>query len=291
MSDTTESSESIARRASRAARRGFRTLTVPTVAAICFVFGAVPAYAQQPGPLPVDQPPASPEFFPRYNFQLAANSLSGGDPRFTWDAHFGGNADIVDYVKGRVSVVADYEAVLGSEFRAFDPNQGIYILETSASAWAGQTEIAGVFHHVSRHISDRPKRYAIAWNILGARVLRKVDLGGLASVAVIVGGGKVVQHADVDYEWNTNADIVMRHAINRGVGVFAHGSGELFTVDTAIRGRTDTQYSGRFEGGVRFDGRGGALELFAGVEHRLDADPHDYLPLTWAIAGFRMVSK
>ena len=78
---------------------------------------------------------------------------------------------------------------------------------------------------------------------------------------------------------------------NGNLVVFAHGSGELFTVDTAIRGRTDTLYSGRFEGGVRFDGRGGALELFAGVEHRLDADPHDYLPLTWAIAGFRMVSK
>jgi hypothetical protein len=291
MSATTESTESIARRAICIARRGFRTLTISAIATIAFAVSVIPAIAQQPGPLPVDQPPASPEFFPRYNFQLAANSLSGGDPRFTWDAHFGGNADLVDYVKGRLSVVADYEAVLGSEFRAFDPNQGNYILETSASTWAGQTEIAGVFHHVSRHISDRPKRYAIAWNILGARLLRKVDLAGLGSVSVIVGGGRVVQHADVDYQWNANFDIVVRHAINPDVGVFAHGSGELFTVDTAIRGRTDTQHSGRFEGGIRLDGRGGALELFAGVEHRLDADPHDYLPQTWAIAGFRMVSK
>jgi hypothetical protein len=291
MSDTTESPESIARRAGRAARRRFRTLAVPVFATLALAAGVIPAIAQQPGPLPVDQPPTAPAFFPRYNVQLAANSLSGGDPRFTWDAHFGGNADLVDYVKGRLSVTADYEAVLGSEFRAFDPNQGNYILETSASTWAGDTEIAGVFHHVSRHISDRPKRYAIAWNILGARVLRKVDLGGFASVAVIVGGGRVVQHADVDYQWNANFDIVVRRAINRGVGVFAHGSGELFTVDPAIRGRVDTQHSGRFEGGVRFDGRGGALELFAGVEHRLDADPHDYLPVTWGIMGFRMVSK
>jgi hypothetical protein len=255
------------------------------------LLGVAPVSAQQPGPQPVDAPATAPAFFPRYSFQLAANSLSGGDPRFTWDAHFGGNADLVDYVKGRVSVVADFEAVLGSEFRAFDPNQGNYILETSASAWAGQTEIAGVFHHVSRHISDRPKRYAIAWNVLGARLLRKVNVGDRTSLAVTAGAGWVVQHADVDYQLNADIDVVVRHTVSPSVGVFARGSGELFTVDTAIRGRTDAQRGGRFEGGVRFDGRGGALELFAGVERRLDADPHDYLPMTWAIAGFRMLSK
>ena len=271
------------------------SLNVATLAVelilMALVAGVVPASAQQPGPQPVDTPATVPEFFPRYNFQLAANSLSGGDPRFTWDAHFGGAADLVDYVKGRVSVVADFEAVLGSEFRAFDPNQGNYVLETSASGWAGENEIAGVFHHVSRHISDRPKRYAIAWNVLGARFLRKIDVGGGTTVAVIAGAGRIVQHADVDYEWNADVDMIVRRTLNPHVGVFAHGWGEMFTVDPAIRGRTDSQRGGRFEGGVRFDGRGGALELFAGVERRLDADPHDYLPLTWAIAGFRMVSK
>ncbi len=255
------------------------------------IVGAAPANAQPPGPQPVDKPATAPEFFPRYNFQLAANSLSGGDQRFGSDAHFGGSADIVDYVKGRVTVVVDYEAVLGSEFRAFDPNQGIYILETSASGWAGDNEIAGVFHHVSRHISDRPKRYAIAWNVLGARLMRNVDLGGDTSVAVRVGAGRIVQHADVDYRWNADINVTVRHPINPHVGLFAHGSGELFTVDPLIRGRTDTQRGGRFEAGVRLNGGGGALELFAGVERRLDADPHDYLPLTWTIAGFRMVSK
>jgi hypothetical protein len=258
---------------------------------VVLAVGAAPANAQPPGPQPIDKPATAPEFFPRYNFQLAANSLSGGDPRFTWGAHFGGAADLVDYVKGRVSVVADYEAVMGSEYRAFDPNQSIYILETSASGWAGDNEIAGVFHHVSRHISDRPKRYAIAWNVLGARLMRKVDLGGDTSVAVRAGVGRIVQHADVDYRWNADIDVTARHSVNPHTSLFAHASGELFTVDPLIRGRTDTERGGRFEAGVRLSGGGGALELFAGVERRLDADPHDYLPLTWAIAGFRMVSK
>lgn len=71
----------------------------------------------------------------------------------------------------------------------------------------------------------------------------------------------------------------------------ARGLTEAFGVDPAIRRRTDPQHSGRFEGGVRLHGRGGVLELFAGVEHRLDADLHDYIPVTWGIMGFRLVNN
>ena len=52
----------------------------------------------------------NPEFLPRSRFQLAANTLSGGDPRFTWDARFGGSADVLDYHFGRLGIVGDYEA-------------------------------------------------------------------------------------------------------------------------------------------------------------------------------------
>ena len=284
MSDTPEFPESVARHAARAACRC-------AVVILVLVAGGAHANAQQPGPQPVDQPPTAPEFFPRFNFQLAANSLGGGDPRFMSDAHFGGAADLVDYVNGRASVVADYEAVLGSEFRAFDPNQGIYILELSASGWISGNEIAGVFHHVSRHISDRPKRYAIAWNVAGVRLLRTVDLPYDIRMAVRAGGGKVVQRADVDYDWTADLDVTVRRPINPHVDAYVRGSGELFTVDPSVRGRTDTPRGGRVEAGVRLGGKGGTLELFAGVERRLDADPYDYFPMTWAIAGFRMATK
>jgi hypothetical protein len=33
------------------------------------------------------------------------------------------------------------------------------------------------------------------------------------------------------------------------------------------------------------------MELFAGVERRVDADPLDRLPKEWALAGFRLVSR
>ncbi len=49
--------------------------------------------------------------------------------RFTWDTHWGGDFDLVDYVHGRVTFLADYQALLGSEFRPFDPYQSNYTLE------------------------------------------------------------------------------------------------------------------------------------------------------------------
>jgi hypothetical protein len=122
--------------------------------AACFLLGlAGGARAQTPAP-----PSTTPEFLPRSEFHLGANSLAveTDDERFSWDAFFGGSIDLVDYVKGRGSVFIDYHPVLGSEYRPFDPNQAYYILEASSSYRVGATEIVGVFHHVSRHLSVRP---------------------------------------------------------------------------------------------------------------------------------------
>ena len=251
-------------------------------AACLLMCSAAVGRAQSPAPTP-----DGPDFLPRYDFHLSVNSLSGDDERFTWQARYGGDFDVVDYVKGRASVLIDYEAVLGSEYRPFDPNQAYYILELSSSYRAGSTEIAGVFHHVSRHLSDRPKRFPIAWNILGVRVLRRVDFGK-GTIDLVAEGGRTVQHSWVDYTWTGNVDLFVRHPVSRRVGVFAHGSFEAFGVDGTDPTR-DTQTSRRLEAGVRINGRGGALELFAGYERRLDADPIERLPLSWGLAGFRLV--
>jgi hypothetical protein len=52
-----------------------------------------------------------------------------------------------------------------------------------------------------------------------------------------------------------------------------------------------TQWGGRAEGGIRFGGRAGALELFAGIERRIDADPLVRAAERWGIAGFRLVGR
>ena len=263
-------------------------------AIVCFcVLLAATASAQQPGPQPLEGPIEHFEFFSRYDFQLQANLLSGDDGRrFRWDTHFGGEFDILNYVRGRATVVTDYEAVLGSELRPFDPSQGIYILEPAASWFVGKNEVAFVFHHISRHFSDRPKPYSIAFNIIEGRYLRKFRMND-TTLAVRTSLGKVVQHSDVDYAWTADWDVTLVHPMNPHVHWYGRTTGEMYGTDPVVRGRTDVQHTTRLEAGTRLIAKKADLELFVGFERRLDATPLDYLRpvVTWGIAGFRIASK
>jgi len=185
--------------------------------------------------------------------------------------------------------VVDYEAVEGSEFRPFDPNQGNYTLEAFVSARVQQTEVGVIFHHISRHLSDRPKREAIAWNELGTRVLHRFDASA-ATVDLDVEGGYAVQHSFVDYTWLGELNVLVRHAVSPRVGIFGHGRFQVFAVDETVVGR-GTQTGGVIEGGVRLGGRGGIMELYLGYENRVDAYPFDRVPQHWGLAGLRLVSR
>jgi hypothetical protein len=189
---------------------------------------------------------------------------------------------------GRASARVDYNAVLGHQLRAFDPNQGNYTLELSSSGRIGATEVAAVFHHVSRHLSDRAKTEPIDWNTFGARVLRRADVSG-TSMAVEAMVASVIKHDYVDYRWTGDANAVVRRPLSRHVGVFMDGAVDIFGVDPAVAGR-DSQVGGLVEAGVRLNGRGGAVELFAGFENRVDADPLDRQSHHWGLAGFRFAS-
>lgn len=250
---------------------------------------AAPAAAQLPQPTVVP-PPSAPDFLTHYDFHLAAAALSVDDQRFSWDTRFGGDVDLVDYVVGRAGIRVDYEAVLGSEYRPFDANQGNYTLEANASARLGaNTEVVGIFHHVSRHLSDRPKREAIAWNETGLRLLQRAKLGG-TTIDADLEGGYDFQHSFVDYTWIGELGLVIRHPVSPRLAVFAQGWGQAIGVDQAMYGRS-AQTGGVGEAGLRFDGRRGALELFAGYEKRVDAYPTVLGSKQWTLAGFRFLSR
>jgi hypothetical protein len=267
------------------------SLTRHAAAAACLLLvGAATAAAQPLPPPTVSDTPASPDFISRYDFHLAAAGLASGDARFSWDTHFGGSLDVVDYVGGRAGIDVDYEAVLGDEFRAFDPNQGNYTLEAFASGRLGRsTEVVGMFHHVSRHLSDRPKRFAVAWNVLGARILKRVEARE-TTIDVDVEGGKIVQHSYVDYDWTGELHLQARRPIDDRASVFGRATGQLIGTTGEVRDR-ERQLGVAVEAGLRIRGRAGALELFAGFERRADADPIDRQPQNWALAGFRLLSR
>jgi hypothetical protein len=274
-------------------RRALRNVLCLLPLALSPFLFASPASAQQPGPQPLVGPIEHFEFLSLYDFELEVNVLSGDNGKqYRWDANYGGAVDVFNYVKGRTSFVGNYEAVLGSELRPFDPNQGNYILEPSTSWFIGDNEVAFVFHHVSRHLSDRPKTYAVAYNALEGRYLRKFEFPNDTSVAVRASAGHLAQHSQVDYTWTVDWDVKAQHRMNPHVEWYGRTTGEVFGVDPLIRNENrGTQYTARLELGTRLVGTKADLELFVGAEHRLDASLLDFVPVSWAIAGFRIASK
>jgi hypothetical protein len=254
--------------------------------AACLVLSAIPRlFAQQP----LTQPPTSAEFMSRFDFHLAAAGLSHDDVRFTWDTHWGGDFDLVDYVGGRATFIVDYQALLGSQFRPFDPYQSNYILEAASSVRVGDVEVYGVLNHVSRHLGDRPKRIAVAENSLGPRVLHRFTRG-TTLVDSRADLRKVIARAYMDYSWIAVGEVTVRRPLNRRAAWYGRGFAEMYWVDRTIAGR-DRQQGGRIEAGVRLGGGGGAMELYGGYERVVDADPLDRQARRWAFAGFRLVGK
>ncbi len=246
---------------------------------------AAPALAQQ---APADRP-SGVQFLPRYDFTMSAAALAYDDDRFTWDTHWAGNFDLVDYGHGRATFLGDYQGLLGSEFRPFDPYQSNYLLEASGSVRVRGSEVAGVLSHLSRHLGDRFKRVAVAENSLGVRILRQVGLNN-TSLAMRLDVRKVIARAYVDYTWMGDLDVTLRRDVSARVSVYGQVTGQGDTVDRTIAGR-DHQYGGRAEVGVRLKGVRGNIDLFGGSERVIDADPLDRVPRRWAYFGFRIVGR
>jgi hypothetical protein len=184
--------------------------------------------------------------------------------------------------------IGDYQALLGSEFRPFDPYQSNYLLEVGSSYRIKKTEVAWVLNHISRHLGDRPKRLAVAENSLGVRILEQFAAGAKTTLDFRLDARKVYSQAYVDYTGMGELDLTLRHNFAPNRQIFGRGYGELITVDKDVAGR-NTQTGGRAEFGARFTGTKGALEVFAGIERVIDADPLDRIARRWTFAGFRLL--
>jgi hypothetical protein len=228
------------------------------------------------------------QFFPRYDFHLTAEHLSSDDVRFAWDTNFGGDLDFVDYGRGRTTFAANYEAMLGDEFRRFDPNQGNYMLDVFTSLRGRSEEVAAQFRHTSRHLSDRFKRNPIDWNLFGISLGRDAHRGGtqIRAQGDLLG---VLLKSNVDYSWEANGGLYVRVPVRPHISAISTGTARLVAVDgTRSRG---TQRGARGEVGLRFEGQEGAVEVIVAVERRIDAYPLENSAMRWFSAGFRFVSR
>lgn len=261
--------------------RGSRLLAIVALWAAT----AGPASAQVPS---VVASPAATGFLNRFDYHMALETLSGDDPQFQWDADFGGEFDVVGGPRGRLSTVFNYEAILGEELQPFDPVQGNYLIELVGARRWGRLEAAVVFHHTSRHLSDRAKDFGIAWNLLGGQATwtsrtatSAWQLQGRAAPAVMTDF--------VDYSGEFAASALYRRVLSPRLDVAGWASLVSRTIDGDASPRP-VQTGWRAEAALRLRTEAAVLEFFAGGERRIDASALGAQPKTWALMGLRVTS-
>lgn len=244
----------------------------------------VPAHAQATAPAAT----AHLELLPHYDFHMAAQHMTSDDERYVWDANFGGEIDFLGYGRGHATFEANYQAIMGEEIRHFDPNQGNYILAGVVGTRVRGLDVATVFYHQSRHLADRPKVTSVDWNMLGGRVARSGTMGRL-SLAGRADIRRVFRRAFVDYTWELDSGLHLQYPVRSGVAVVGSSAARLLgTTGERDRG---TQTGVREEAGIRIEGRGAAVEVFASFERRIDPYPLEYGRATWFGVGFRLLSR
>lgn len=259
---------------------------LPAVALVALLIGATSARAQT---VPAPVPNFNPAFLPRTDVSFLWGTFATPDTRFAYDGRIVADMDVANYGAGRFNMLIDYEAVISHERRYFDLNHGNYVLEGSGSFHIGAVEIAGVFHHASRHLVDRQNSPAISWNVTSVRALRSFAFKG-STLDTAIDLGKVTQPAFVDYRWTSNVRLEFRHPVDPHAALYGIVNGGLIGVNRAKLGR-DRQCGARFEGGVRVMGKAASLEIFAAYERRIDAFPTDRFRVRFTEVGFRITSR
>ena len=211
------------------------------------------------------------------------------DPRFSLVERNRADVDLAAYRRGRINFFIDTELVMGSERRAFDLNQANIIFETSASYGVGLFDIAGVVHHVSRHVVDREFDRVPAWHTIGPRIERTIVTPN-STTDIMADYGYVVQHTFVDYSVDEPAHAQGRPKGGARAHVFASGRTGWVGVDRPVLGRTP-QNGSRIEGGVHLPGQRALFDLFAAHERRVDGYPTSREPSSWLEFGFRLVTR
>lgn len=247
---------------------------------------ATPSFAQRP---PQPPPPEGGGWLSGYSFQMEMAKLSGDDTRFQWDFDIGGEVDLLRTGPGRVNLLVNYESVLGEQLQRFDPIFNNYTIDVSGGLRRGELEFALRFHHVSQHLGDRPKRYGIAWNMIGPQVNWYRSRRDLHMQVRGWALGTVAWYS-VDYDAEIGADALVDRALNTRLSLVGRGNVQWFLVDRQ-RSTRDAQNGGRLEVALRLIGRGAAAEFYAGIERRIDADPIERLPVTWGLVGLRFLSR
>lgn len=210
------------------------------------------------------------ELFPEVTVQLKGAYYVPAEEAFVWDTWIGAGAGLLRVRATTAYFTADVETVLGRERRAFDANQASYHLEAGLRIRAGRHLVIPFFHHVSRHLVDRPKTQLVDWNLLGLRVTGPLPPAFPLAARYAASVGHTVEWRTVGYEWELRG-VLDLDLLRRPWGAsYLRADVRFVTVEAqASFPRGDfADFLG--EGGVRFGSGGRNLDLFVAYEHRND---------------------
>jgi hypothetical protein len=257
--------------------------------ALIFLLAFAPRAFAQTEPRPGPPIPESKGLMTRAAFWVTVARMETEDLRFSLVERSRADLDLAAYRRGRINFFIDTELVMGSERRAFDLNQANIIFETSASYRVGRFDIAGVVHHVSRHVVDREFDRVPAWHTIGPRIERTIVTPN-STIDFIADFGYVVQHTFVDYSWTSQLTLRVDRAVWHDAHIFASGRTGWVGVDRPVLGRAP-QNGSRIEGGVHLPGQQALFDLYAAHERRIDGYPTSREPSSWLEFGFRLVTR
>jgi hypothetical protein len=124
--------------------------------------------------------------------------------------------------------------------------------------------------------------------MLGLRALRRFSYRQAVFDARADARG-VFMKTTVDYSWEIDAGVRSDMKIRPRVGLLAAGDIRYLGVDGSLERGNQTGY--RVEGGMRFEGDAGAIELFVGGERRIDPYPVEFGIAEWVTVGFRLLTR
>ena len=262
-------------------------------AALAVAASTASAQSIQLAPLEnVQAPPDNPEgavvWLPTYHFHLNMAHLSHDSPRYNWDANYGGELGIVAVGRTQLTFVANYQAVLGEEFHPFDPNQGNYTIDGVISTRVKGLYVAGLFHHLSRHLADRPKRPPVDWNMFGGRVGAMFTRNRTDVEARVDLLGAILK-TNVDYNVEMHAGVRVHQRVYGTFGLI--GSAMLREIKTNGVGNRGTQTGGRADGGFRISGKAATVELYLAIEKVIDPYPTEFGTMRYASVGMRLLTR
>lgn len=209
------------------------------------------------------------ELLPDASLHLEASRYSPVETDLHWDSWIGGGASLVRVDAATAYLTADLETVLGNTRRTFDATQANYHLEVGGWLKLGERKVSLFFHHVSRHLVDRPKPEAVDWNVLGARVMAPLPWATLPG-RFTLGVGHTTQESSLGYGWEmtgrVEADLVGRGPKH----LYLSADARLVTAESSPRFPRGGFVDFNAEAGVRFSNGARALQLFAAFDHRND---------------------